>query len=139
MKKDELSLETLDKDLRTAVEACQEKKAAEILVLDLRGLASFTDYFLICSGASNRQLKAIADRFDAQLSQTAWLAGDEYSLADIAMAPMMDRLEYLAMAGLWEGRPAVSDWITRLKARTGYQQGIPPMEHRFKGPLTASA
>lgn len=64
MKKDELSLETLDKDLRTAVEACQEKKAAEILVLDLRGLASFTDYFLICSGASNRQLKAIADEIE---------------------------------------------------------------------------
>ena len=64
MKKDELSLETLDKDLRTAVEACQEKKAAEILVLDLRGLASFTDYFLICSGASNRQLKTIADEIE---------------------------------------------------------------------------
>jgi ribosome-associated protein len=64
LKKDELSLETLDKDLRTAVEACQEKKAAEILVLDLRGLASFTDYFLICSGASNRQLKTIADEIE---------------------------------------------------------------------------
>ena len=76
------------------------------------------------------------DRFDAQLSQTAWLAGDAFSLADIAMAPMMDRLEFLAMAGLWEGRPAVRDWITRLKARPAYQQGVPPMEHRFKGPLT---
>ncbi len=64
MKKDELSLETLDKDLRNAVEACQEKKATDILVLDLRGLASFTDYFLICSGTSNRQLKTIADEIE---------------------------------------------------------------------------
>lgn len=88
---------------------------------------------------AQRQLQKMLDRFDAQLSRTAWLASDDYSLADIAMAPMMDRLEYLAMAGLWEGRPAVRDWITRLKARPGYQRGIPPMEHRFKGPLTAPA
>ena len=88
---------------------------------------------------AQRQLQKMLDRFDAQLSRTAWLASDDYSLADIAMAPMMDRLEYLAMAGLWEGRPAVRDWIARLKARPGYQKGIPPMEHRFKGPLTAAA
>ena len=64
MKKNELSLETLDKDLRTAVEACQEKKAADILILDLKGLASFTDYFLICTGTSNRQLKTIVDEIE---------------------------------------------------------------------------
>jgi ribosome-associated protein len=62
-----LSLSTLDPTLRLAVEAACDKKAADILVLDLRGLASFTDYFLICSGASNRQLKTIADEIDEKL------------------------------------------------------------------------
>jgi ribosome-associated protein len=68
LKKDKLSLETLDEHLRTAVEACQEKKATDILVLDLRGLASFTDYFLVCSGTSNRQLKTIADEIEEKLA-----------------------------------------------------------------------
>ena len=69
----------------------------------------------------------------------AGLADDGYSVAYRAMAPMMDRVEDLARVGFWEGRPGVSDGVSRLKARAGYQRGIPPMEHRFKGPLTASA
>ena len=64
-----LSLSTLDPTLRLAVEAAREKKAGDILVLDLRGLASFTDYFLICSGSSNRQLKTIADEIEEKLRQ----------------------------------------------------------------------
>jgi ribosome-associated protein len=67
LKKEELSLETLDPYLRAAVEACQEKKATDILVLDLSGIASFTDYFLVCSGTSNRQLKTIADEIEKSL------------------------------------------------------------------------
>ena len=38
-----------------------EKKASEIVVLDMRKLTSFTDYFLICSGESDIQIRAIAD------------------------------------------------------------------------------
>ncbi len=53
--------------VRAAVEAAQNKKAEDILVLDLRGLASFTDYFLICSGASKRQLETIADEVEEKL------------------------------------------------------------------------
>ncbi len=37
-----------------------DKKAIDILVLDLRKLTSFTDYFVICSGSSDRQVSAIA-------------------------------------------------------------------------------
>jgi len=37
-----------------------EKHAEEVLVLDLRGISTFTDFFVICSGASEPQLKAIA-------------------------------------------------------------------------------
>lgn len=44
-----------------ALNAAGEKKAIEIVVLDLREIASFTDYFVICSGTNERQVQAISD------------------------------------------------------------------------------
>ena len=38
-----------------------DKKAGDVVVLDMRGISSITDYFVICSGTSDRQVKAIAD------------------------------------------------------------------------------
>lgn len=39
----------------------QDKKALDIVELDLRGVIDYTDYFVICSGTSDRQVKAIHD------------------------------------------------------------------------------
>ena len=69
MKERKLSLSTLDPALRLAVEATRDKKALDIVVLDLRGLASFTDYFLIATGGSHRQLETIADEIEAKLKE----------------------------------------------------------------------
>lgn len=44
-----------------AVHAAEDKKAVDIVVLDLRKAAGFTDYFVICSGTNSRQVRAIAD------------------------------------------------------------------------------
>ncbi len=44
---------------RTIVNALEEKKGEDILLMDLQGVAPFTDYFVICSGTSNRMLKAL--------------------------------------------------------------------------------
>jgi glutathione S-transferase len=52
-----------------------------------------------------------------------WLIGD-YSLADIAMAPYMERLNCCALEFLWADRPRVSAWYARLKARPAYKQAI---------------
>ena len=46
---------------RMAVEAAEDKKAADIILLDVVGLTTVADYFVICSGGSERQLGAIAD------------------------------------------------------------------------------
>jgi len=62
-----LTLNALDPELKAAVSAAREKKAADILVLDLRGLASFTDFFLIATGTSHRQIKSIADEVERSL------------------------------------------------------------------------
>ena len=49
-------------DLTQAIAAlAADKKAIDIVALDLRGIAGYTDFFLICSGGSDRQTKAIHD------------------------------------------------------------------------------
>jgi ribosome-associated protein len=47
--------------IERAVRAAEDKKANDLLVLDLRKAAGFTDYFVICSGTNPRQIRAIAD------------------------------------------------------------------------------
>jgi len=46
---------------RRVVELAEDKKAADIVLLDLSALTTLADYFVICSGGSERQLDAIAD------------------------------------------------------------------------------
>lgn len=45
----------------TLVETLDEKKGEDLLLLDLIGVCSFADYFVFCSGTSERMLKALAD------------------------------------------------------------------------------
>ena len=54
-------LERFPKQLDAAIRAAEDKKAVDVVVLDLRNAAGFTDYFLICSGSNPRQIRAIAD------------------------------------------------------------------------------
>src|SRR5437764_12427781 len=51
------------------VDAASDKKAQDILLLDVRGVASFTDYFVICEGSSERQIRAIAEGVDEELAR----------------------------------------------------------------------
>ena len=51
-------------------EAAWDKKAENLIVLDLRGLSDVTDYFVICHGSSERQAKAIADSIEERLVKT---------------------------------------------------------------------
>jgi len=44
-----------------AVRAAEDKKAVDLVALDLRKAAGFTDYFIICTGTNPRQIRAIAD------------------------------------------------------------------------------
>ena len=46
---------------RQLVNVLEDKKAENILLLDIHEIASFTDYFIICSGSSDRMLTALAD------------------------------------------------------------------------------
>jgi ribosome-associated protein len=59
--------DTLDERVRLALHAAGEKKAHDLVVLDLRAVASFTDFFIIASGTNVRQVQAIADEVVEQL------------------------------------------------------------------------
>ena len=63
------SAEPLDERISTALNAASDKKALDMVVLDLRGVATFTDYFLITSGANVRQVQAIADEVVERLKK----------------------------------------------------------------------
>jgi ribosome-associated protein len=51
----------LPKAVATAVRAALDKKAMDVVVLDLRKAGGFTDYFVLCTGGNPRQIHAIAD------------------------------------------------------------------------------
>ena len=58
----------LPPQIAAAVAAAEDKKANELVVLDLRKASGFTDYFVICSGQNARQVRAIADAVTDGLS-----------------------------------------------------------------------
>lgn len=61
----------LDTEIDIYVQAALGKKAEKLVVLDVRGLTSFADVFVICSGRSNRQVGAIADHIQRFLRDHA--------------------------------------------------------------------
>jgi ribosome-associated protein len=58
-----------DERIRRTLNAAWEKKALDLTVLDLRGIASFTDYFVIATGTNKRQVQAISDEVVEQLKR----------------------------------------------------------------------
>src|SRR5947207_13295747 len=60
----------LPKSVIGAVHAVQDKKAIDVVVLDLRKATGFTDFFVICSGTNPRQIRAIADSVIDALAAT---------------------------------------------------------------------
>lgn len=59
----------LDGLLAHYVKAVMGKKATDLVVLDVRGLTSIADFFIICSGSSNRQVMAIAESIKVDLKK----------------------------------------------------------------------
>ena len=64
-----MNTDSLRPELRCAVEAAQNKKASNVTLLDLTGLGAFTNYFLLCTGYSARQVSSISEEIEAQLEK----------------------------------------------------------------------
>lgn len=106
---------TLAKHIATIA---SEHKALDIVVLDLRKLTSFTDYFVICSGASDRQVKSVADAIRSDIKKEGRLPiGEEgfnsgsWALVDygdvVAHVFYTDERDYYQMERLWNDAPRV--------------------------------
>ena len=58
-----------EKGLEEALEAAKDRKAQDIVLLDLQEVTTFTDHFLICSGTSGRHVQGIADEVERRLRE----------------------------------------------------------------------
>ena len=64
--------------------------------------------------------KAVRD-MDTALASGPWLMGEQFTLADVVMAPYIERLDRLTLSGFWQpARPRVGAWLERLKARPSF-------------------
>jgi ribosome-associated protein len=104
----------------TIAELAADRKAQEIVQLDLRGMIGYTDYFVICTGRSDRQVKAIHDAIHAGLKaehgilprrieglgEASWILIDYLDVVVHVFTPEMR--EYYRLEQLWGEAPALS-------------------------------
>jgi ribosome-associated protein len=107
-----------ERKARSAARAALDKRATDLVVLDVRGLSSIADYFLLCSGRSTTHLETIADAIRAALKSegirplhTEGVAESGWILLDYGEVLMHVFLEdtraYYALERLWGDAPAV--------------------------------
>ena len=99
--------------------AAESKKATDIVVLDLTGVTSFADYFVVCTGANSRQVQAISDEVGLRLKQDAGehpISIEGYNQAEWVLADYGDLLihifsprarEYYGLERLWRNAKTV--------------------------------
>ncbi len=109
---------TAEKSWRIAVAAAEEKQAKDVVVLDLRGVTSFADFFVICTGNNQRQVQTIADEIDKQLRDAGERATsvEGYTQAEWVLADYGDFLihvfsekarEFYDLERLWRAAKVV--------------------------------
>jgi ribosome-associated protein len=115
-------LEGLDPSREKALgcaRAAIDRKAENVKILDLSNLSGFTDFFVLCSGMSDRQVKAIAEGVEQSMkasgrtllssegmSEGRWVLMD---FGDVVVHVFLDALrEYYDLENLWTGAPRVN-------------------------------
>ena len=107
-----------DRKVRTAAQAALDRKAVDLVVLDVQGLSSVTDYFLVCSGRSTTHVAAIVDAIRVALKaaevrplhaegtpESGWMLLD---YGDVLVHVFLeDTRVYYALERLWGDAPSV--------------------------------
>ncbi len=71
-----------------------------------------------------RRFDKLLTDMEAVLKDGAWLAGQEFSLADIGYAPYATRLAHLQLQFLWDRRPRWAAWYDRIRQRPSYKEAL---------------
>lgn len=100
------------------VEVASDRQAQDVVLLDISQIASFADYFVICSGTSERQLKAIVDNVIETLERegfhavhtegapsSGWVLIDYGSVIVHVFAP--EERDYYRLERLWGEAPTI--------------------------------
>ena len=102
---------------REVVDALVDRQASDVVLLDLQGLSTFTDYFVIASADSERQLRALVEAVDdvsashegsRRSNRSRWRAGNEdgWRLADLGDTVVhlfsVEQRAYYNLEGLWQ-------------------------------------
>jgi len=111
---------TAKKTIQSIVELALSKKAEDLVVLDIRKVANFCDYFIICSGNSDRQVKAIADGIREGLGEQGSFVAraqgyrdGKWAILDIGDVVVhvfeKESREFYGLEHLWQGGKKI-DW-----------------------------
>ena len=76
-----------------------------------------------------KRMMLLLGEMEEALSQHAWLAGATYSIADAAFTPYLARLEHLAILGMTDDKPRVTDWYDRVRQRPSWHDAITRWEN----------
>ena len=110
--------EDLPESLRLVVETVNELKCQSLLLLDVRGVASFTDYMVLCNGRSDRHVQAIVDAVVDKLTenknkplhtegytQAGWVLVDFVDFLVNVFTPEMR--DFYQLERVWRDAPAL--------------------------------
>ena len=102
--------------IKIAGRVCREKKAKDIIALDMRGISSVADFFFLCSAENTRQVKAMVEEIGKQLKKNGhrvtrieglpearWVVMD---YGDILLHIFLDEVRsYYSLETLWGDAP----------------------------------
>jgi len=114
---------TSEKLAKTCAELASNKKAEDIVILDLRKISTFTDFFVICSATSEPHLKAIAGEVETRLKEehkisaaavdgfpaSQWIVLDYLQV--VVHVFHRDKREFYSLEDLWGDAPRM-EWET---------------------------
>jgi len=119
----------LKRQVSEAINACQDKKAEEITILELeKDSGAFTDYFVVCSGSNPRQIQAISDEVETRLERSGMRAAhiEGYRQAQWVLLDYVDFVvhvfsqkarEYYELERLWKSAKRLEPSELKPRAR----------------------
>jgi len=124
----------LPKEVQAAVDAALDKKALDLVVLDLHKAGAFTDYFIICTGQNARQVQAIADAVETTLKARKVRPShvEGYARAEWVLIDYFDFIVHVFTPGARNFYSLDRLWGDAV--RIAFTEGAPPVTTRARTP-----